>query len=244
MDLTRVAAVKNATLRQLNVFETPSPATSAFRARPRSCTSPSRPSRRRSRSSRSTPGLPLFEQLGKKIHLTAAGAAAAAVTAARSSSNSSEAEEAMAQFKGVSGGRLNVAVISAGDYFFPRLLVEFAQPPPGRHAQLRACTTARSCWRSSHENVTDLAMMVRPPDDIDMVDRAVRAAPLRDRRARRRTRSPAASASRSRACCREPFVVREKGSDTWNSMRGGFGDEPGRLTSRWRSAAPRRSSRR
>ena len=33
----------------------------------------------------------------------------------------------MAQFKGVSGGRLNVSVISAGDYFFPRLLVEFAQ---------------------------------------------------------------------------------------------------------------------
>ena len=32
----------------------------------------------------------------------------------------------MTQFKGVSGGKLNVGVISAGDYFFPRLLVEFA----------------------------------------------------------------------------------------------------------------------
>ena len=41
-----------------------------------------------------------------------------------------EVEEAMAQFKGVAGGKLNVAVISAGDYFFPRLLVEFAR----RHA--------------------------------------------------------------------------------------------------------------
>jgi pyruvate kinase len=41
-----------------------------------------------------------------------------------------EAEEAMMQFKGVSGGRLNVGVISAGDYFFPRLLVEFAQRHP------------------------------------------------------------------------------------------------------------------
>ena len=35
----------------------------------------------------------------------------------------------MTQFKGVSGGKLNVGVISAGDYFFPRLLVEFV----GRH---------------------------------------------------------------------------------------------------------------
>ena len=35
----------------------------------------------------------------------------------------------MTQHKGVSGGRLNVAAISAGDYFLPRLLVEFI----GRH---------------------------------------------------------------------------------------------------------------
>jgi hypothetical protein len=39
-----------------------------------------------------------------------------------------EAEEALTQFKGVSGGKLNVSVISAGDYFFPRLLVEFTSP--------------------------------------------------------------------------------------------------------------------
>lgn len=29
-----------------------------------------------------------------------------------------EAEETMAQFKGITGGKLNVAVISADDYFF------------------------------------------------------------------------------------------------------------------------------
>ena len=30
-----------------------------------------------------------------------------------------EAEDALGVFKGVKGGRLNVSVISAGDYFFP-----------------------------------------------------------------------------------------------------------------------------
>jgi len=37
------------------------------------------------------------------------------------------AEQAMTRYKGVSGGKLNVAVISAGDYFFPRLLAEFTR---------------------------------------------------------------------------------------------------------------------
>ena len=31
----------------------------------------------------------------------------------------------MDRHKGVSGGKLNVAVISAGDYFFPGILAEF-----------------------------------------------------------------------------------------------------------------------
>ena len=37
----------------------------------------------------------------------------------------------MTQFRGVTGGRLNVGVISAGDYFFPRLLVEYASRHKG-----------------------------------------------------------------------------------------------------------------
>ncbi len=60
-------------------------------------------------------GLPLFEQLGKKIHLTSTG-----VEMLHSSrviiQQFKEVEEAMTQFKGISGGKLNVAVISAGDY--------------------------------------------------------------------------------------------------------------------------------
>ena len=75
----------------------------------------------------------------------------------------------MAQFKGVSGGRLNVAVISAGDYFFPRLLVEFARRHQGVTLNLR-CTTARSCWATCADNLTDLAIMVRPPHDLDMLN--------------------------------------------------------------------------
>ena len=64
-------------------------------------------------------GLPLFEQLGKKIFLTAPGSEL--LHHCRLIIRQFEdAEAAMTQFKGVAGGKLNVAVISAGDYFFPR----------------------------------------------------------------------------------------------------------------------------
>jgi DNA-binding transcriptional LysR family regulator len=74
----------------------------------------------------------------------------------------------MAQFKGVSGGRLNVSVISAGDYFFPRLLVEFAQRHPGVTLNFGVCNR-EELLAQLDENQTDLAVMVRPPADLDMV---------------------------------------------------------------------------
>src|SRR5438046_4723328 len=75
-------------------------------------------------------GLPLFERIGRKTYLTPAGEemlqCARAIT-----QRLKEADEALAQLKGVPGGRLNVAVISAGDYFFPRVLAAFGAEHPG-----------------------------------------------------------------------------------------------------------------
>ena len=65
--------------------------------------------------------MPLFEQFGKKIYLTQAGEELLHHSRVILQ-QFEEAEEAMTHFAGVAGGRLNVSVISAGDYFFPRLL--------------------------------------------------------------------------------------------------------------------------
>src|SRR5580658_2240895 len=75
-------------------------------------------------------GLPLFERIGRRTYLTPAGeemlaCARAIVQRLR------EAEDSLGRLKGVTGGRLNVAVISAGDYFFPRLLAAFGAQHPG-----------------------------------------------------------------------------------------------------------------
>jgi DNA-binding transcriptional LysR family regulator len=165
-------------------------------------------------------GLPLFEQLGKKIHLTPAGAQMLQ-SSREIIQKFQEAEEAMAQFKGVSGGRLNVSVISAGDYFFPKLLVEFAQRHEGVTLNFGVCNREELLTQLK-ENVTDLAVMVRPPEDEDTVAQpfaphpyVIVAAPNHPL-----ARTPRIPVYR---IVREPFVVREKGSDTWNSMVEGFG---------------------
>jgi DNA-binding transcriptional LysR family regulator len=92
-------------------------------------------------------GVPLFEQVGKKTHLTAAGADLVGIVRAIVEQFEA-ADHAMTQHKGVSGGRLNVAVISAGDYFLPRLLVGSSAATRASRSTSR-CTTARACSPTS-----------------------------------------------------------------------------------------------
>jgi DNA-binding transcriptional LysR family regulator len=167
-------------------------------------------------------GLALFEQLGKKVYLTPAGAemlrhARAIIGQLR------EAEDAMAQLKGVAGGTLNVAVISAGDYFFTRLLAEFRRRNPGVKFNLGVFNRAELLLQLAN-NLTDLAVMVRPPEELDTIHQSfaphpyVVVAPPDHPLAGKRRIAVAALAQ-------EAFLVRERGSDTWNCMREAFGNQ-------------------
>jgi DNA-binding transcriptional LysR family regulator len=154
------------------------------------------------RARRTRGGLPLFEQLGRKVYLTQAGAEMLVVC--RASRPRGE----------------RVDVISAGDYFFPRLLAEFAR----RHSGAILNPTVHNRAELLHQladNLTVLAIMVRPPEDMDTVNEpfaphpyvivAAAGHPLAAK-----TRIPLA------ALAREPFLAREKGSDTRASMARGF----------------------
>jgi DNA-binding transcriptional LysR family regulator len=217
--------MKNATLRQLNVFETVARHLSFSRAAEElHLTQPAVSIQVKQLEGHA--GQPLFEQLGKKIYLTPSGTellhhSRAIIQQFR------EAEEAMAQFKGISGGRLNVAVISAGDYFFPQLLAAFTRSHPGVILNLTV-HNREGLLRQLADNLTDLAIMVRPPKDMDTVNErfaphpyVIVAAPGHPLAAKKRI--PMA------VLAREPFVVREKGSDTWNSMEEGFGGRLAKL---------------
>jgi DNA-binding transcriptional LysR family regulator len=171
-------------------------------------------------------GNALFEQFGKKIYLTAAGTELLQISRAIIL-QFEQAELAMAQFKGVRGGRLNVGVISAGDYFFPQLLVEFL----GRHSEVTLNFTVHNreeLLAHIEGNLTDLAIMVRPPSDLDTLNEpfaphpyVVVAAPSHPLVQRRGIALD--------EVMRQPFVVRERGSDTWRSMQEGFGGDVSEL---------------
>jgi DNA-binding transcriptional LysR family regulator len=211
--------MKHATLRQLKVFEAVARHLSFSRAAEElHLTQPAVSTQVRKLEDHA--GLALFEQFGKKIYLTPAGAELLDIS--RGIIQQFEvAESAMTQFKGVSGGKLNVAVISAGDYFFPRLLVEFI----GRHQGVVLNFTVHNreeLLAQMAANLTDLAIMVRPPVDAEMASEAfaphpyvIVAAPTHPLVGER--------GIRVERLVREPFVVREKGSDTWQSMQEGFG---------------------
>jgi DNA-binding transcriptional LysR family regulator len=170
-------------------------------------------------------GNTLFEQLGKKIYLTPAGVELLRIGRAILLQFDA-AEDAMAQFRGISGGRLDVGVISAGDYFFPRMLVEFA----GRHPGVTLNFTVHNregLLAHIAGNQTDLAIMVRPPAEGDVValpfaphPYVIVAAPTHPLAGLRVTRE---------RLMQEAFVVREKGSDTWKSMEDGLGADIARL---------------
>src|SRR5215469_2115995 len=171
-------------------------------------------------------GLPLFERIGRKTYLTPAGAEMLQCANAIAQ-RLKEAEDALAQLKGVTGGRLNVAVISAGDYFFPRMLAAFGASHPGVSFNLTV-HNREGLLRHLADNLTDLAVMVRPPGDMDIValpfaphPYVIVAAPEHPLAAVRQI--PRAALNRER------FLLRERGSDTWNSMREVFGRQFARL---------------
>ncbi|HVP34863.1 MAG TPA: LysR family transcriptional regulator [Steroidobacteraceae bacterium] len=171
-------------------------------------------------------GLPLFERIGRRSYLTPAGeelqqCAKAIVQRLR------EAEHALAQLKGVTGGRLNVAVISAGDYFFPRLLAAFGAAHPGVTFNLTV-HNREGLLQQLADNLTDLAVMVRPPRDMDIVAVPFAPHPYVIVAAPGHPLAGVRQIPRT-ALNRELFVAREHGSDTWNSMREVFGRQLPRL---------------
>jgi len=211
--------VKNATLRQLKVFETVARRLSFSRAAEElHLTQPAVSTQIRTLEGHV--GMPLFEQLGKKIYLTQAGEELLHFCRAIIG-QFDEAQQAMAQLKGVAGGKLNVAVISAGDYFFPQLMVAFARQHPGVQLNLTVHNREELLDKLA-ANRTDLAVMVRPPAGTDTQNDAFAPHPYvivgaPDHPLAGRGQIPIAE------LIRQPFVIREPGSDTWFSMQDAFG---------------------
>ena len=156
-------------------------------------------------------GLPLYEVIGRTVHLTEAGRELAA--AARATQDEWEAfGQKIAALKGAERGRLRVAVVSTAKYFVPRLLGEFCAAHPGVDVALEVLNRDGVIERL-RQNLDDLYIMSRPPADLALEDRVflpnplVVIAPAAHPLARRR-------AIELKALADERFILREPGSGT------------------------------
>jgi DNA-binding transcriptional LysR family regulator len=166
-------------------------------------------------------GLPLFEKLGRTIDLTEAGRELYYYS--RSINRSlQEMEEVLEALKGVSRGRLSVAVASTVNYFAPRLLAAFHLRYPGISLKLDV-TNRETLVRQLEANSVDMVMMGQPPEAVDvesevfmtnpLVVIAPPGHPLVNERAIPLSRLSA-----------ETFVMREPGSGTRQAMERYFAE--------------------
>ena len=166
-------------------------------------------------------GLPLFEQIGKKIYLTDAGREMArygeAVIALLD-----EAELVFGEMKGLRRGRLHITVASTANYFAPRLLAAFCRQHPEVRVSLDV-TNREGLLRALAENTTDLVVMGQPPAELDVEAESfmdnplvVIAAPDHPLAGRRKIPLEVLAG--------ETFLVREKGSGTRSAMERHFAE--------------------
>lgn len=121
-------------------------------------------------------GLPLFEQIGKKIYLTQAGETML-VHARTIMQHLAVASEEMNELLGVDSGRLRIAIASTVNYFATRLLATFAREHPAVEISLDVANRELLLARLD-ENVPDLVLMGQPPKDMDLVSESFMDNPL------------------------------------------------------------------
>jgi DNA-binding transcriptional LysR family regulator len=123
-----------------------------------------------------TAGLPLYEVLGKKVHLTAAGEEVARSVRAMMQ-EWEECAGRLAAMRGLARGRLRVAVVSTAKYFLPRLLGLFATRHPEVEIALEVLNRDGVIQRL-RENRDDLYIMSMPPREMEVVLRTFLPNPL------------------------------------------------------------------
>ena len=156
-------------------------------------------------------GLPLYEQIGKKLYLTAAGEALAETARAMVDEWSAFGQRIDAM-KGLARGRVRLAVVSTAKYFVPRLLGSFCASHPDVDVALEVLNRDGVVARLQY-NRDDLYIMSMPPEHLELerhdflpnplVLIAPEGHPLAGRR-----QIPLAELGQER------FILRERGSGT------------------------------
>ena len=123
-----------------------------------------------------TVGLPLFDVIGRRVHLTEAGKKLAETARLMLGEWAGFAQE-VDGMRGLTRGRLSVAVVSTAKYFMPRLLAGFCRKFPEIDIALEVLNRDGVVARL-RDNRDDLAIMSKPPEDLETEEARFLSNPL------------------------------------------------------------------
>ena len=157
--------MRQSTLHQLKVFETVARLTSITRAAEElSLTQPTVSMQIKQLTQNI--GVPLFEQIGKKLYLTQAGQELV-ITCREIFNELARFEMKIGDFQGMKQGKLRLATITTTKYFMPRAIAPFCQLYPGVDVALEITNHERVLERLN-ENLDDLYFISKVPDRLDV----------------------------------------------------------------------------
>ncbi len=157
--------MKNATLRQLKVFEAAARHLSYTRAAEELHTTQPTVSIQLKQLTEIV-GQPLIEQVGKRLFLTDTGTELLK-TCREVFDGLARFEMQLSEMKGIKAGRLRLAIITTAKYFVPRMLGMFSHRYPGIEVTLNVINRERILQRVN-ENLDDLYVLGRPPEHMDI----------------------------------------------------------------------------
>lgn len=160
-------------------------------------------------------GLPLFEQMGKKIFLTEAGRELFHYSR-NITQQLAEMKTVFDEMKGLEQGRLTLSVVNTANSFAPRLLAKFCREHPNINVTLQVANRD-AVLKQLADNSTDLAIMGRPPEGLDISAESFMDNPLVVIAA---PDHPLARLKRVKFAqlAQETFLSREPGSGTRSAM--------------------------
>ncbi|MFM7574723.1 MAG: LysR family transcriptional regulator [Snowella sp.] len=166
-------------------------------------------------------GVPLYEQIGKRIYLTDAGKAVLEV-GRDISQRFNDLEMTLADIKGLKQGNLKLAAITTAKYFVPRILGTFRQRYPGINISLQIANRQQILDRLAN-NLDDLYFIGQPPEDLEINLRHFLDNPLVVIAPRNHPLAQEKLISLERLV-EEPLIMRESGSGTRMAVESFFAE--------------------
>lgn len=156
-------------------------------------------------------GLPLFEQIGKKMFLTEAGRELHQACHGIFE-HLTQFEMIAADMKGLKAGKLRLAVVTTAEYFAPRLLGMFCQQYPEIEVSLEVSNRKHILDRLAN-NMDDLYILDLPPENDEIIVQSFLQNPLVVLAS---VNHPLANKKKItlERIAEEPFIFRENGSGT------------------------------